>query len=233
MSKKSRAEWSILINSTNAKTMNLAGMCVFALNAFLYTFLAVRNSFRANKLDYYIVFAFMWLIMTFVYFFRIFYNSESNCLAKILPNAKRIYTKKLPFIFCLLNSFVGIVILVVYFANYSKGKATPIIYLIFLLFCLFSLILTFCIKPLVLALKQEKAMTWTMSFSKSAWLLLGIVFLDALVLSLITILIGHFKEELISFIEGNLIFYICFCEALIIISWITTFRAFNKLYKQR
>lgn len=233
MSKKNRAEWSILINSTNAKALNLAGMCVFALNAFLYTFLAVRNSFRANKLDYYIVFAFMWLAMTFVYFFRIFYNSESNCLAKILPNAKRIYTKKLPLIFCLMNTVLGIIILVSYLVNYYKGIATPIIYPIVFIFCCFNLLLTLSIKPLILALKQEKAMTWTMSWSKSAGALLGIVFLNAIVISLITILIGHFLEELVFIIEENLIIYIILCVLLIIISWITTFRAFNKLYKRR
>ncbi len=234
MSKKSRAEWNILINSTNTKSMNIFGVIIFSINAFLYTLLGVRNSFTDNKIDWYIIFSFCWISCSYVYFFRLFYNRETNCLAKTLPNTKKIYTKKLPTIFCLITSSVEILLGIAYLISYLQEKTNPIFYLIFLLYCCFHLLVAFEIKLLITSISHEQPITmWGTGFTKSAMKLLGVVFGTAGILAVITLPLSHFHKIITTFFTEYFLIFVIFCIGLIITSWIFTFRIFYKLYNKR
>lgn len=232
--KKSRAEWNIVINSTNTKAVNIFCLAAFSLNAFLNTLLGVKNSFKTDKIDLYIIYSFCWIICCFIYFFRLFYNRDSNCLAKILPNAKKIYTKKLPTIFCLMNFSVEILLGIAYLTSYLKGKSNPIFFLIFLLFCFLNLLLSVVIRITISAISHEHAITvWGSGLTKDACKLIGVIFGTAGILAGITITLSHFRKILIPFFGKNIAIFVVLCTGFIIASWIVSFRTFYRLYKER
>lgn len=234
MSKKSRAEWNILINSTNTKAMNIFAIVAFGINALLYTYVGITRSFKDNKLDSYTVLGFLWAISVFVSFFRMFYQGNSNCLAKTLPNSRRIYTKKIPVIFLLMNlSFIP-VILPVYLYHNAKGTDTSVVLLVILIYCAFTMAMALCVGKIIQILSHVSVTESLFgTVTKWTWQLLFVFVAAFSAIGLLAFLLAHFQEDVIYFFEAYPLIYAILCAVLLICSWVVTLKTFKKLYASR
>ncbi len=156
--KQLSSELCILFSIGNSAQINGMGVLAGLFNILCFIIITLKavtkpeSSFPAYNISA----IFIFIMLCFISFLRMYFNKTSPRFIKTLKNSKSIYTKRLSFMYEVINSFIVLFTLAGVFFCYSKGFDSYMYYLVIIVFLFQHIFVSVVIPFFALYLKSEE-----------------------------------------------------------------------------
>lgn len=195
--KKLMGEFRLLLCIGNSARIN--GMGVFAglFNMLCFTIIILKAVSRGDVKfpSFNICCIFAFIALCYISFLRMFFNRTSPRFIKTMRNSKAVYTKRLSFMYELINTFVMLFVLAGVFFCYSKGFDSYMYYLVIIVFLFQHLFVSVVVPFFALYLKSEDKI-YLHNLNGRISLSAILIFLEIVIYILPVLLISFFVKPL-------------------------------------
>lgn len=236
--KKLMGEFKLLLSIGNSARINGMGVVAGLFNMLCFTIIILKTVSRGDvKFPAFNICAiFAFIALCYISFLRMYFNKTSPRFIKTMRNSKAIYTKRLSFMYELINTFVMLFVLAGVFFCYSKGFDSYMYYLVIIVFLFQHIFISVVVPFFALYLKSEDKI-YLHNLNGQISLNAIFIFLEVVIYILPVLLISFFVKPLSEYFKPLSINGLCIITGIsLLVMLISSFfnhLVFLKVYKHR